>query len=141
MALLNRMEVKKLEAKIAAAEKLTSAEFKVIICNHAWFGLRKKAIRLFRKYQLDETQDRNAVLFLIVEKDRQLIIYGDEGIHEKTGTTHWEFIRDRVIDEFRTKEFYRGTSMGIHLIAQSLIEHFPAAAENENEVSNAVIFE
>ena len=139
--ILSKEEVQHLEMKIAAAEQLTSAEFKIIIAGHAWFGARKKAIKLFKKYALDKTQARNAVLLLVLEKDRQLLIYGDEGIHKKVGTERWELIRDEVLTEFSKGEYALGLGLGIHLVADSLIEHFPANEHHANEVSNEIIFE
>ncbi len=141
MALLTKEEIRKIESKIEAAEKQTSAEFKVIIAGRAWFGFKKKARRLFRKYKLDRTKDRNAVLLLILEKDRRILIYGDEGIHEKVGTAHWEMIRDLVLDNFKQGDFAEGLALGIHLIADSLIEFFPASENQTNEISNEIIFE
>lgn len=141
MGFLSADELRRIELKIAAAEMLTSAEFKIIIAKHAWFGLRKKAIRLFKKYQLHKTENRNAVLILIVEKDRQLLIYGDEGIHSKVGTTHWEAIRDAMLDHFKQGKHADGLGLGIFLLADCLAEHFPANRDQYNRLSNEIIFE
>ena len=141
MALLTEEEIKKIELKIEAAEKLTSAEFKVIIARRSWFGFRKKAMRLFRKYKLHQTKDRNGVLLLILEKDRRILIYGDEGIHRKVGAAHWEMIRDQVIGNFKQGDFAEGLALGIHMIADSLIEFFPATENQTDEISNEIIFE
>lgn len=141
MALLTDEEIRRIELKIEAAERLTAAEFKVIIARRAWFGFRKKAKRLFRKYKLDQTKDRNSVLLLILEKDRRILIYGDEGIHRKVGTAHWETIRDTVLDNFKQGDFAEGIALGIHLIADSLIHYFPASENQTNEISNKLIFE
>lgn len=141
MGFLTADEARRIGLKIAAAEKLTSAEFKIIIAKHAWFGLKKKAKRLFRKYHLHKTEKQNAVLILIIEKDRQLLIYGDEGIHSKVGTTHWETIRDAMLDRFRQGKHAEGIELGLYLLANSLAEHFPADAEQYNRLSNEIIFE
>jgi len=139
--ILSKEDTQHLEMKIAAAEQLTSAEFKIIIAKRAWFGARKKAIKLFKKYQLDKTRERNAVLLLVLEKDRQLLIYADEGIHTKVGIGRWELIRDEVLAEFSKNEYVEGLGLGIHLIVDSLVEHYPAPEHHINEVSNEIIFE
>jgi len=141
MTTLSKEEINRLEIKIEAVEKLSSAEFKVIIANRCWFGIRRKAINLFKKYSLDKTKDSNAVLFLILEKDQQISIYGDEGIHQKVGTNHWELICDQVTAKLKQNEYADAIALGIHLIADSLKEHFPAHEDNVNEVSNEIIFE
>jgi uncharacterized membrane protein len=141
MGFLSADELRRIELKIAAAEMLTSAEFKIIITKHAWFGLKKKAIRLFKKYHLHKTENRNAVLILIVEKDQQLLIYGDEGIHSKVGTAHWEAIRDAMLDHFKQGKYADGLALGIFLLADCLAEHFPANRDQYNRLSNEIIFE
>ena len=140
MSLLTQDEIHKLESKIRVLETRTSAEFKIIFCQHAWTGIKRKAKQLFKKYGLDKTQDRNAVLLLIVEQDRELLIYGDEGIHKKSATEHWPAVRDAILENFGRREYYIGLSAGIEMIAENLTEHFPAQVDNQNEVSNEIIF-
>jgi len=140
MSILNQEDIHKLEAKISALETMTSAEFKIIICKQAWLGIKRKAYQLFKKYDLDKTKESNAVLLLIVEKDKELLIYGDTGIHKKSSIDHWPLVRDAILNEFRNRDYYTGLSTGIEMIAANLIEHFPAETNNENEVSNEIIF-
>lgn len=140
MSILNQEDIHKLEAKISALEKMTSAEFKIIICKHAWLGVKRKAFQLFKKYNLDKTQERNAVLLLIVEKDKELLIYGDTGIHQKSSTQHWPAVRDAILDEFKNNEYYTGISTGLEMIATNLIKHFPVNDTDTNKVSNEIIF-
>jgi uncharacterized membrane protein len=140
MSILNPEDINKLEAKISALEKLTSAEFKIIFCRHAWLGLNRKASQLFKKYKLDKSQERNTVLILIVEQHKELLIYGDIGIYQRSPTQHWPLARDAILKEFINKEYYIGLSKGIEMIATNLIEHFPADKTNRNEVSNEIIF-
>ena len=35
-------------------ENMTSAEFKIIICKHAWLGIQRKAAKFFKKYGLEQ---------------------------------------------------------------------------------------
>ena len=42
MPLLTQHEIHKLEAKISELESMTSAEFKIIFCQHAWTGIQRK---------------------------------------------------------------------------------------------------
>ena len=141
MGFLSTGELKRLELKIAAAEMLTSAEFKIIIARHSWFGMKNKAIRLFKKYRLHEAEKHNAVLILIVEKDQQLLIYADEGIHSKVGTAQWEAIRDVILEHFRQGNYAEGVSTGIFLLADTLAEHFPAGSGQYQRLSNEIVFE
>lgn len=140
MSLLTQNEIHMLETKISVLEKLTSAEFKIIFCQHAWAGIQRKAEKLFKKYGLDKTRERNAVLLLIVEKDRELLIYGDEGIHQKSSTEHWPAVRDAILEGFRSDDFYTGISTGIEMVVENLKQNFPADDNNHSEVSNEILF-
>jgi len=139
--MLEEREIKRLEAKITALETMTTAEFKIIICSHAWFGLKRKARALFNKYNLNKTKDRNAVLIMLVENDREFLIYGDEGIHNKVGDEFWQSTRQTMAGFFRQGEIANGLSTGLHLIADALTEHFPGHNADTNEISNEIIFE
>jgi len=140
MSILSKEEIQKIEAKITTLETMTSAEFKIIICKNAWMGIKRKAYKLFKKYNLDKTKEKNAVLLLVVEKSKELLIYGDQGIHKKSSTNHWTLVRDVILNDFKNDNFYAGLSSGIEMIATNLIEHFPANKDNKNEVSNEIIF-
>lgn len=140
MSLLELPEIEKLELKIKALEAMTSAEFKIIFCKHAWLGIKRKASQLFKKYQLDQTKDRNSVLLLVVEKDREIAIVGDVGINEISPNEHWSVVRDAILSDFKREHYYVGLSTGLDLIASNLVESFPTDENNHNEVSNAIIF-
>ena len=138
--LLSSDELRRLETKIAAVESMTSAEFKIIVYPHAWFGIKRKAQKLFKKYNLDQTKERSAVLLLLVEKDREFLIFGDEGIHNKAGMDFWVDIKGHILALFKQGDIASGLSLGLTLLAEELAEHFPKV-DDTNEISNAVIFE
>jgi uncharacterized membrane protein len=138
---LDKAEISRLEQKIEAVEALTSAEFRIIITPHAWGGLKRKAHKLFHKYQLDNTSVSNAVLILLVEKDHKLLIYGDAGIHEKLGNTFWDTISENMLELFRDGKIADGLSVGLQLLSDVLSEHFPIKENPANEISNEIIFD
>lgn len=134
-------DIRRVETKIAALEQLTSAEFKVIVCAHAWFGLKRKARQLFAKHQLDKTRERNGVLILLVEKDREFLVYGDEGIHSKVGQNFWQDTSAAMMKDFKRGDFAQGLIAGLHQLADVLTIHFPARETKANELSNEILFE
>ena len=139
-SLLNLDEIKRLEMKIAAVERMTSAEFKIIICARAWFGIKSKARKLFKKYNLHKTVERNGVLILLVEKDREFLVYGDEGINSRVGERFWLDVKTAMADHFVVGNIATGLSLGLRLLADILVEHFPKKDEAD-ELSNAIVFE
>ncbi len=139
--LLDSEEILRLEQKIGAVEALTSAEFRIIITQHAWLGLKRKARKLFHKYRLDDTSGGNSILILLVEKDHQFLIYGDQGIHEKVGDSFWNTVSENMLEFFRAGSFAEGLAVGLQLLADALAEHFPIQERTHNELPNEIIFD
>ncbi|MEM8678761.1 MAG: TPM domain-containing protein [Planctomycetota bacterium] len=126
---------------IAAAERRTSAELKVIICRHCWADLREKARSLFYKHKLDQTKQRNAVMIFLVLVERQFLVYGDQGIHEKVGDDFWLEVCDVMRKSFQQGSLAEGVCKGIEVIGAQLAAHFPRDKHDSNEISDEVIGE
>ena len=73
------------------AERMTSGEVRVFVENRcSYMDAIDRAKEIFAELKMHETNDRNAVLLYIALKDKQLAIFGDEGIHSKLGTDYWQ---------------------------------------------------
>jgi uncharacterized membrane protein len=125
-------------AAIANAELQTSAEIKLIVCRYNWTNIRDKARRLFHKHGLHKTEQRNAVLILIVTTNREFLVFGDSGITKKVGVDFWVSARDAMQNHFRADRVGEGMQQGIEIIAKSLSEHFPRLAGDKNELPDEV---
>lgn len=137
--MLSREELDRLSAKIAAAEQITSAELRLVLTTSSWLGLRNKAERLFRKYGLDKSAQRNAVMILVDTRSRELLIYGDDGVHQRVDETFWSDVRDAMIDELRAGRLAEGLAAGIRIVGEKLAVLFPASGNDRNEIANDVI--
>lgn len=124
---------------IAAAERRTSAELKLIVVRHCWGDVRDKAARLFRKHGLDRTRERNAVLILLVTTNREFAVYGDKAIHARVGESFWVDVGDTMLEDFRAGRVADGLCAGVRLIGDRLAEHFPVRADDVNEIPDAVV--
>jgi uncharacterized membrane protein len=138
---LTQKESEKMKRCVEDAEKKTSAELKVILVRHCWGHIQEKAARLFRKFRLHETKNRNAVMIMLVLTDREFIIYGDEGVHEKVGQSFWDDMRNKMAACFREDKFCDGLCLGISLIGEKLAMHYPPEQEDRNEIADNVDFE
>ncbi|MGD2272477.1 MAG: TPM domain-containing protein [Desulfobacterales bacterium] len=138
---LSGEEQHRIFAKIAAAEKLTSAEIKLVIIKRCRNDIRKKAYKVFKKYKLDQTDQRNCVLVLLVTADRQFLIYGDQGIHQKVGPQFWFDVESHIATKFKENKMGEGLCAGIHLIAKKLAYYFPYQRDDRNEISNDIVFQ
>jgi len=138
---LSEDELYRVNTKIAAAECMTSAEIKLVIVKHCLTSIKRKALKIFKKYKLDQTGQRNCVLILLVTTNRQFLIYGDQGIHEKVGQDFWEEIEKYISMKFMENKMGDGLSTGIHLIGTKLAQYFPFKFDDANEISDDVVFE
>jgi uncharacterized membrane protein len=120
---------------------MTSAEIKLVIVKHCLTSIKRKARKIFKKYKLDQTGQRNCVLILVVTTNRQFLIYGDEGIHEKVGQHFWEEIEKSITMKFKENKMGDGLSAGVHLIGAKLAQYFPLQSDDINEISDDVVFE
>ena len=138
--MLSREELDRLSAKIAAAEHLTSAELCIVITKSSWFGIKNKAHKLFRKYGLHKTAQRNAVMILVDTRSRELLIYGDDGVHQRVDDAFWSDVRDAMLEELRAGRLADALATGIRHVGEKLALLFPADTNDRNQIANDVIF-
>lgn len=126
---------------IKEAEGQTSAEIKLVVARHCWTDIKSKAANIFKKFGLDKTKQRNCVLILVVTTNREFLIYGDQGIHEKVGQDFWEDTSNLMMNKFKAGAFGDGICEGIKLIGEKLAYYFPYQAGDKNEISDEVTYE
>ncbi len=137
---LSEAESAKINSAIKDAESKTSGEIKLVMARHCWGNMKAKAAKIFKQLGLDKTKERNCVLILFIVTNREFLIHGDQGIHEKVGQRFWEDIRDKMAAAFKQDEFGEGISGGVCLIGERLSEHFPYHRDDIDEISNEIIY-
>jgi uncharacterized membrane protein len=135
-AFLSPEEQQLLTDAVAMAEAKTSAQIKVVLVRHCWGRLTDKASSLFVKYGLDQLPDRNGVLILLVLANRELLIYGDQGINEKVTDDFWVNMHNQMITAFENNDMGEGLATGIRQIGEQLSQHFPRGHEHVNIVED-----
>jgi uncharacterized membrane protein len=79
-------ETKLIVKAIRHAEHQTSGEVRVFVESRcSWVDAIDRAAEVFFALKMDKTEQRNAVIVYVAVKDRQLAVFGDEGIHNKVG--------------------------------------------------------
>jgi uncharacterized membrane protein len=130
-----------IESKITELENCTSAELKVVIVNYCWGNLIHKAQNIFEKHNLHKTEQRNAVMVLLVVKNRELLIYGDTGINSVLEKGFWVNTKDEMISCFKKGQMVEGMTQGLQHIGTQLLEYFPSKSGDINELPNGIIYE
>jgi len=137
---LSEAETVAVHAAIKDAERRTSAEMKVVLARHCWGSIKRKARRIFGELGLNKTQQRNCVLLLLIVSNREFLIYGDEGIHQKVGQGFWDNVCRQMLDAFRQEQFAAGICQGVRLAGEKLAEYFPHQRDDIDEISNAIVY-
>lgn len=126
---------------IRSAEKRTSGEIRVFVESRCRFvDPVDRAAEVFFTLKMENTEDRNGVLIYIAMKDRQLAIYGDEGIHQAVGSRFWAEEVAKLLAEFNAQHFVDGIVQIIHDIGTVLTEKFPYEREDRNELPDNIVF-
>jgi uncharacterized membrane protein len=137
---LSNVESAAINSAIVAAERKTSAEIKLVIARHCWGNIRAKASKIFKQLGLDRTRERNCVLILFIVTNREFLVYGGQGIHEKVGQGFWDEIRDKMVAAFQKDEFADGISQGVRIIGEKLSQYFPHQRDDIDEISNEIVY-
>ena len=126
---------------IRSAEMQTSGEIRLFVESKcAFINPVDRAIELFAELNMHQTKDRNGVLLYIAMKDRQLAIFGDEGIHNKLGQSYWEKQTTTILSEFQNDHYADGICKIITDIGTALKQHFQHESDDINELSDGIVF-
>ena len=135
---LSKEEEQEIVLAIVEAEKNTSGEVRVHIEKHSNKTPLERAQEVFFELKMDETQDRNGVLFYICVSDKKFAIIGDKGINEAVESDFWDCTKDIVIANFKEGNFKKGLVEGILRAGERLKTYFPYQSDDTNELSNEI---
>lgn len=135
-------EISSMVAAIKSAEMQTSGELRVFIescCKYV--DAIDRAKQIFSNLEMQKTEQRNAVLFYMAVKDKQLAIFADEGIHKAVGTEFWRKSVADAISNIAEENVVPGVVKAIEQIGSALKEHFPYDKEvDRNELPDEIVF-
>jgi len=135
---LTKAEEDLIVAAIRDAEKQTSGEIRVHIENTNAKKCLERAEEVFYFLGMDNTEDKNGVLFYVDVENKQFAVIGDKGIDKVVPEHFWESVRDRVTGEFSKGNYADGLVLGIIEAGQKLQEYFPYQHTDTNELSNEI---
>ncbi len=140
--LLSAADEEQVVTAIRAAEKYTSGEIRVYVESHCRFvDPVDRAIEIFFGLKMNNTDEHNGVLLYVALKDRQLAIYGDEGIHARVGKEFWQNAVQQMLQEIKKENHITGICNAITMIGQTLQKEFPYEPnDDKNELPDEIVF-
>ncbi len=135
-------ETQQIIAAIRQAERRTSGEVRVFVESRCrYVDALDRAAEIFFKLEMSKTDDRNAVLLYVAMKDRQLAVFGDEGIHKKVGADYWNKEVGLLIANFNRQNYAEGISKCVMDIGEALHYFFPFDNDTDkNELPDDIVF-
>lgn len=100
---------------------------------------RQRAIELFAKYKVWDTEFNNGVLIYLLLSEKKIEIVADRGITNKIPQQVWDSILERMKINFGKGYFEKGVILGIAEITDILATHFPHSSNKPNELSDKPI--
>jgi len=124
------------------AEKRTSGEVRVFVESRcSYMDAIDRAKEIFSELKMNETADKNAVLVYVALKDKQLAVFGDEGIHTKLGNDYWNAEVRKMISNFNKENYAEGIKEVVKDIGEALTQLFPYNNDTDkNELPDDIVF-
>ena len=76
---------------------------------------------------------------MLSELERQVVILGDSGIHEKVGSDGWEGYVSRIVAGLKGGEAASAIIGVLEDLGSTLATHFPPRPDDTDELSNEVV--
>ncbi len=99
----------------------------------------RQASLQFMEQGVSETRERSGVLILISCLERQVVILGDRGIHERVGIDGWRGKVDRITAGIQAGRGTDAICQVIDELGQELGAAFPRREDDVNELPDEVV--
>ncbi len=108
---------------------------------HIWHGLpvRDRAIELFKKLGVGNTEHHNGVLIYLQLAERKIELVADHGLNLHASSEVWMQTMIRMRAAFQTGHFERGLNLAIDEVTDLLVQHFPEKSAHANELPDAPV--
>jgi uncharacterized membrane protein len=135
-------EKERIVEAIRSAEQRTSGEVRVYVeTNCRFVDPLDRAKEIFFQLKMTETKLKNAVLVYIATDDKQVAVFGDEGIHQKVGAEYWNGVLAKMLSHFKQEHVAGGLQQCIAEIGEALYLHFPYNKDTDkNELPDDIVF-
>ena len=100
---------------------------------------RERAIEVFSRLRIWDTEHNNGVLIYLLLADRDVEIVADRGIHAKLGSDVWEAICQEMEAAFSERRFEAGVLAGIRAVGEHLEHHFAPRSGKPNEMPDSPV--
>ena len=136
----------RLQQRVRDSERRHSGEIRVCVeaglpLSYLWrrLGARDRAVTLFGKLRVWDTEHNNGVLIYLLLAERAIEIVADRGLNRHVSAEQWSTIIATMRDAFRGGRHEEGLNAAIDAVDALLFEHFALRPDeaNPNELPDA----
>jgi uncharacterized membrane protein len=139
-----RASLRAIQAAIGAAEREHGGEIRFAIETcldlrrlRAGESARQRALEVFARLRVWDTEARNGVLIYVLLADRDIEIVADRGFRALVSAEEWEAVCRAMEAEFRAGRYEAGALAGIRSVSALIARHFAPSARDLNELPDA----
>lgn len=133
-------EEKRIVLAVKEAENDTSGEIRVHVDRYCKTNPLLKAQNLFTHLKLNETELKNGVIIYVSIDDKQVAVYGDQGINDLVEPDFWDTTLQKMTDLFKNGQLVDGICAGLKEAGERLKEHFPKLDNDINELPDEISY-
>lgn len=137
--------LQRLTHRIASSEQLHTGQICIVAeTSLPWSYLRRhatareRAIMLFSKQRIWDTEHNNGVLIYLLVPERAIEIVADRGLARHVKAGEWDAVIAQMSTRFRNRQFEDGLSEAVDAVSERLARHFPRTdlPAHPNELSD-----
>jgi uncharacterized membrane protein len=146
--------LKRLTHRVAASESRHTGEIRIFVeaslplsylWRHVWHKTdmetlaRQRAVTVFGKLRVWDTQLNNGVLIYLLLAERKIELMADRGVNGVVAQREWQQLLKSMSAEFSANRFEEGLTLALDEVSSRLAQHFPLppGAERRNELPDA----
>ena len=127
--------VERLMRRVAASEQRHSGEIRICVeaglpLSYLWrnAAARERAITLFGKLRVWDTQNNNGVLIYLLLADHAIEIVADRGLNHRVTDADWKALVQNLGTAVRAGRYEDGLTQALQEVSAVLVTHFPLAS-------------
>lgn len=100
--------------------------------------VNRRAVLFFSEANLFDTKDRTGILIFVSLREKRVELLADKGINDKVDKDTWNDVVENLLIAIKKGQMADGLVKAVESCGERLVEHFPIAPDDENELSNEV---
>ena len=141
--------VQALTRQVAASEQLHNGQVRICVeaglpAAYVWRGAtaHERAVALFGKLRVWDTEDNNGVLIYLLLADRAIEIVADRGLTKHLPKDTWDAVVAEMREALRVGHYEQALGQAIATVSRLLAQHVPAMPgrpSHSNELPDAPV--